>query len=105
MVATPAGRSWSVATRAASWRSRSRLRQPSEAEDLVQETFLSFLKSLATFRAEASLETYLFLILRRKIADHYRGQKLTICLLQDLYPAEAVQARLPAPWTTFLRGN
>lgn len=68
---------------------RSRLRQPSEAEDMVQEAFLSFLKTVGAFRGEASLETYLFLILRRKIADHYRGQKLPVCLLQELYPAES----------------
>ena len=44
------------------------------AEELVQETFLSALSSLATFRAEASERTWLFVILRRKIIDHYRRQ-------------------------------
>ena len=44
------------------------------AEELVQETFLSALDGLATFRAEASERTWLFVILRRKIIDHYRRQ-------------------------------
>ena len=44
------------------------------AEELVQETFLSALGSLATFRAEASERTWLFVILRRKIIDYYRRQ-------------------------------
>lgn len=42
------------------------------AEDLVQETFLSFLSSRSTYRGDGDLESYLFQILRRRIIDHYR---------------------------------
>ena len=52
----------------------SRVSDAETAEELVQETFLSALASLATFRAEASERTWLFVILRRKIIDHYRRQ-------------------------------
>ena len=52
----------------------SRVSNPATAEELVQETFLSALDGLATFRAEASERTWLFVILRRKIIDHYRRQ-------------------------------
>ena len=51
---------------------RSQLGQESDAEDAVQETFVGLLKSLSGFRGEASLETWLFQILRRRIADQYR---------------------------------
>jgi len=62
-----------------------KLGRAADAEDLVQETFIAFLKSLEGFRAEASLETYLFTILRRKIIDAFRGRKVRdVCLLQDL---------------------
>jgi len=44
-----------------------------DAEDLVQETFVKFLGGLPTYREEASLETYLFMILRRRIIDFLRG--------------------------------
>ena len=44
------------------------------AEELVQDTLLSALDALASFRGEASERTWLFLILRRKIIDHYRRQ-------------------------------
>ena len=44
----------------------------SVAEDLVQETFVSFLQAIKTFRGECSLETYLFRILRFRINDHFR---------------------------------
>lgn len=52
----------------------SRVSAAEVAEELVQETFLSALNGLATFRAEASERTWLFVILRRKIIDHYRRQ-------------------------------
>ena len=55
----------------------SRISDPEAAEELVQETFLSALANLATFRAEASERTWLFVILRRKIIDHYRRQART----------------------------
>ncbi|HZL37615.1 MAG TPA: RNA polymerase sigma factor [Tepidisphaeraceae bacterium] len=45
-----------------------------DAEDFVQDTFLLFLRALPDFRAQASLETYLFVILRRRISDHFRGR-------------------------------
>ena len=52
----------------------SRVSAAEVAEELVQETFLSALDGLAMFRAEASERTWLFVILRRKIIDHYRRQ-------------------------------
>lgn len=44
------------------------------ADDVVQETFVSFLKSSQQFRGDCSLETYLFQILRYRINDFYRNQ-------------------------------
>lgn len=46
----------------------------SDPEDLVQDTFLQFLRGLTQFREEASLETFLFLILRRRLAELHRGR-------------------------------
>lgn len=63
---------------------RQRVGRAGDAEDLVQETFIGFLKGLPRFREEASVETYLFTILRRKIIDHVRGKHLHACLLQDV---------------------
>ncbi|MFB3891808.1 MAG: RNA polymerase sigma factor [Phycisphaerae bacterium] len=65
-----------------------RVRRSADAEDLVQETFLSFLKGLPDFRAEANVETYLFTILRRRIVDAMRGRKFNVCLLQDVLHGE-----------------
>jgi RNA polymerase sigma-70 factor (TIGR02943 family) len=50
-----------------------RLRDPSLAEDLVQETFLAAWRARAKFGGRASERTWLTRILLNKIADHYRS--------------------------------
>ena len=49
-----------------------RVKDRETAQDLVQETFLAGLKSMANFKGEASERTWLVSILKRKIIDHYR---------------------------------
>jgi len=49
-----------------------RLRAPDLAADVVQETFLEALGSLASFAGRSSVRTWLIGILRHKILDHYR---------------------------------
>ncbi len=68
---------------------RGRLNRKAEAEDLVQETFITFLQNLAKFRDEYSLETYLFTILRRKVIDFFRGRQTRTCFLTDVLHGEA----------------
>lgn len=42
------------------------------AEDMVQDTFLSALNAASAFKGNSSERTWLFTILKNKIADHYR---------------------------------
>jgi RNA polymerase sigma factor (sigma-70 family) len=58
---------------------RGRVPKGTEPEDLVQETFLHFLRGLESYRAQASIETYLFVILRRRIAELHRGAPARAC--------------------------
>lgn len=51
---------------------RRQLPQTADADDIVQEAFLSFLQTLPKFRESSSLETWLFQILRRRVADFFR---------------------------------
>ena len=46
-----------------------------EAEDLVQETFLSAYKNKDTFKGESAEKTWLTAILNNKIIDYYRKNK------------------------------
>jgi RNA polymerase sigma-70 factor (ECF subfamily) len=54
---------------------RRMLAERAEAEDIVQEAFLGLLRSLPTYDASRSLETYLFAILRNKLHDHLRRRQ------------------------------
>lgn len=51
---------------------RSRVGEEELAKDLVQDTFISALKSAANFKGNASERTWLVAILKRKVIDHYR---------------------------------
>ncbi len=57
---------------------RARTSSLSDAEDLVQETFVGFLQSLTHFDPSRSLETYLFTILRYKLYDLLRQRKANV---------------------------
>ena len=65
-----------------------RVKQTSDAEDVVQETFVSVLKSLKNNpdRQFNSLENYFFAVLRNVICSQYRTRwAKSVCLLQDVY--------------------
>lgn len=49
-----------------------RVKDHAVAEDLVQDTFLSALKSLPNFRGDCPEKSWLYNILRNKIIDHFR---------------------------------
>ncbi|MHC4476577.1 MAG: RNA polymerase sigma factor [Planctomycetota bacterium] len=69
---------------------RAKLGQRADCEDVVQETFIAFVKGLADYRGHCGLETYLFAILRRKLIDSYRRKQFRdICLIQDVYEPTA----------------
>lgn len=77
------------------------LSQPSDAEDLVQDTFVGLLRSLPTYDPERSLETYLFAILRHKLNDYFRkmhrGQRQSLDQLDlDDTPAAWVEPSTPS---------
>ncbi|HED39670.1 MAG TPA: sigma-70 family RNA polymerase sigma factor [Chromatiales bacterium] len=52
-----------------------KMRDPSQAEDMVQETFLAALKARERFSGESSEKTWLIGILKHKIIDHFRKHK------------------------------
>ncbi len=52
-----------------------RMRDQTQAEDMVQETFLAALKARDRFSGQSSEKTWLIGILKHKIIDHFRKQK------------------------------
>lgn len=59
------------------------VRQREDAEDLVQDTWVSALRTLPSFEGRSSLRTWLVSILRRRIADKYRRAKPVEELSED----------------------
>ncbi len=78
-----------------------RVRQ-ADAEDFVQDTFLRFLRGLDDYRGEASLETYLFLLLRRRIIDAVRGPRLHACSAGES-AGDAIEAHFDASASWYVR--
>lgn len=71
---------------------RLRLRDSHTADDLVQETFLGFLRSLPHFDSQRDLESYLFTIASHKIRDHLRHRgRHPLGLLEDLAGSDSPQ--------------
>ncbi|MEN6575221.1 MAG: sigma-70 family RNA polymerase sigma factor [Phycisphaerales bacterium] len=65
---------------------QTRVPQNADAEDIVQDTFASFIKAARSLRIETSIETYLFGILRNAIVNRLRTRwARTVCLIQDVY--------------------
>lgn len=82
---------------------RKQLRNVSDCDDLVQETFLSFLNSVDRLELRSSLETLLFTILRRRIIDFFRksGQtnQVPICRFGDAdVPVEPIASQETGSW-------
>jgi len=75
---------------------RRRAPRHADPEDLVQDTFLQFLRGIASFRGQASVETFLFLILRRRIIEMLRGKKLAACNLPDSPSDDSSTIDIPA---------
>lgn len=53
-----------------------RVQNAAVAEDLVQETFLSALRSLGKFSGSSTLQTWLTSILKNKIIDYFRKKQV-----------------------------
>ncbi len=68
---------------------RSRVSNPEEADDLVQEICLRAVSRLDTLRDEARAESWLYQIARNAIVDHYRRARLESALPEDLVDSEA----------------
>ncbi|MBC8266962.1 MAG: sigma-70 family RNA polymerase sigma factor [Flavobacteriales bacterium] len=71
------------------------------AEDLIQETFFSALKSIDNFNEKSSAKTWLFSILNNKIIDYYRKNKKEIMITQsDLENEKVINCffEVPGKW-------
>ncbi len=74
-----------------------RVMDAAAAQELVQDTFVSALEALDSFRGQASERTWLFVILKRKIIDHYRRQARSPFVPLDLTSDQAPEVEFFRP--------
>jgi RNA polymerase sigma-70 factor (ECF subfamily) len=71
----------------------SRIKNKEDANDLTSEVFIAFIDALETFRGDASIRTYIYVIAKNKLFDHYKEAGKTI------YDSEYIE-NLPETNTT-----
>ena len=69
---------------------RARVSDPATADDILQDVFVKIQKRLGQLQDPARLESWLYLIARNAIIDHYRTRKETVEVPETL-PAEAAE--------------
>jgi RNA polymerase sigma-70 factor, ECF subfamily len=66
----------------------SRLRDPAEAFDVVQDTFLDVWRSAARYEDRSSVKTWIFSIARNKTIDRFRRKGREVPLEEDFDPPD-----------------
>ncbi len=79
---------------------RSKITNPHEAEDVVQDTLFAFLEGIRDFRGTCRISTYLFSICRHKIIDYYRKKKIRQIVFSRVPEIEDVLSPLLSPEET-----
>ncbi len=91
-------------TQPAVWQVCVALGSPGEVEDLVQETYLRALGSLARFRGDAEVRVWLLSIARRVCADHVRRRQRARRLVDRMAGEAALDVPPPAVVDDLLAG-
>ena len=70
------------------------------SEDLVQDTFLAAIKSQKNFKGDSEIKTWLFGILKNKIADHFRKASNKIPSQNIFFEGDTWNEKeVPASWS------
>ena len=70
---------------------------PIDAEEIVQETFISAFKSLPVFKGKSKLSTWLMSIARHELADFYRKKKIKKIVFSRLPFLEGLVSQALSP--------
>ena len=69
------------------------------SEDLVQDTFLAAVKAKKDFRGESEIKTWIFAILKNKIADYFRKSITNISSSSTFFDGDIWKEKeIPASW-------
>ena len=75
----------------------SRVDNPADAEEILQDTLFAFLEAIRDFQGNSSLKTFLFSICHHKIIDFYRRRKLKQVVFSQTPNLEALVSPILNP--------
>lgn len=76
---------------------QSRIDNPADVEEIVQDAFWGTLNSLPNFRFQSSLSTFLFGIAKHEIADYYRKKRIKTVLFSRFPFLETLASKALGP--------
>jgi RNA polymerase sigma-70 factor (ECF subfamily) len=74
-----------------------KIRNPKDAEEILQDTLFNFLESLRDFEGRSHIQTYLYAICNHKIIDFYRRKKIRHTVFSQVPQLEALIMELSTP--------
>jgi RNA polymerase sigma-70 factor (ECF subfamily) len=75
----------------------SKIDNPKDVEEILQDTLFHFLESLRDFEGKSRVQTFLFAICNHKIIDYYRRKKMKHIVFSQLPQLEALIAQFKSP--------
>ena len=70
---------------------------PSDAEEVLQDTLYAFLEAIRDFQGKSNVQTFLFSICQHKIIDYYRRKKIKHAVFSQMPQLEALISPLIGP--------
>lgn len=70
---------------------------PSDAEEILQDTLYAFLEAIRDFQGKSNIQTFLFSICQHKIIDFYRRKKIRHAVFSQMPQLEALISPLLSP--------
>lgn len=79
----------------------SRIDNPADAEEILQDTLFAFLEKARDFEGKSSIATFLHAIAKNKIVDFYRRKKVRQYVFSELPQLESLLSSLMTPEDEF----
>jgi RNA polymerase sigma-70 factor (ECF subfamily) len=76
---------------------RTKIGNPADAEEILQDTLFAFLESIRDFEGKSNVGTYLFSICQHKIIDFYRRKKMKHAVFSQMPQLAALISPLLSP--------
>jgi len=76
---------------------RTKIGNPADAEEILQDTLYAFLEAIRDFEGKSNVQTFLFSICQHKIIDFYRRKKIKHAVFSQMPQLSALISPLLSP--------